>query len=114
MSTSVHASNKTKDILVLGQGRIYAEKMYSPNSSVENKILVLTLHYNSDNSFLFVNGQKVTQYKSEDSIVNDQGIRALTLGALTKPYFSGTNNHRLSPKNINDTKLYGNVYEYFK
>ena len=46
MSRSVHASNKTKDFLVLGRGliqtiektTIYAEKMYSPNFSVENKI----------------------------------------------------------------------------
>ena len=105
MSGSVHASNKTKDFLVLGRGliqkiertTIYAEKMYSPNFSVENKIFVLSLHYNDDNSFLFVNGQKVTQFKAKDSIVNDQGIRALILGTLTKPYPSGANN-RLSPK----------------
>ena len=64
MSSSVHTSNKTKDILVLGQGfiqkieksTIYAEKWYSPNFSVENKIFVLSLHCDGDNSFLFVNG----------------------------------------------------------
>ena len=45
MSGSVCASNRTKDFLVLGRGRIqmiekttiYAEKMYSPNVSAENK-----------------------------------------------------------------------------
>ena len=118
MSSSVHASNKTKDILVLGRGLIqkierttvYAGKMDSPNFSVENKIFVLSLHYNGDNSILFVNGQKVTQFEAKDSIVNDQGIRALTLGTLTKPYPSGANNC-LSPKNINDTKLY-NIIRY--
>ena len=63
MSGSVHASNKTKDLLVLGKGLIqkiekttmYTEKMYSPNFSQENKIFVLILHYNGDNCFLFVN-----------------------------------------------------------
>ena len=68
MSGSVHASNKTKDFLVLGRDLIqlientiiYAEKTYSPNFSAEKKIFVLSLHYNGDNSFLFVNGQKVT------------------------------------------------------
>ena len=68
MSESVHASNKTQDFLLLGKGliqlientTIYAEKTYSPNFSAENKILVLSLHYNGDNSFLFVNGQKVS------------------------------------------------------
>ena len=79
MLSSVHASNKTKDIFVLGRAliqtiertTIYAEKMYSPNFSVENKIFVLSLHYNGDNSFLFVNGQKVTQCKAKDSVVNN-------------------------------------------
>ena len=63
MSGSVHASNKTKDLLVLGKGliqkiektTIYAEKMYSPNFSLENKIFVLSLHFNGDSCFLFVN-----------------------------------------------------------
>ena len=118
MSGSVHASNKTKDILVLGKGliqlientTIYAEKTYSPNFSTENKIFVLSLHYNGDNSFLFVNGQKVTQFKAKDRVFNN--ARVLTLGALTVPvYPSGANNHP-SPKNVKDTKLYGNFYDF--
>ena len=68
MSGSVHATNKTQNIIVLGNAfiqkinntTIHAEKMYSPNFSVENKIFVLSLHYNGDNSYLFVNGQKIT------------------------------------------------------
>ena len=120
MSGSVHASKKTKDFLVLGKGliqmiektTIYAEKMYSPNFSVENEIFVLSLHYNSDNSFLFVNGQKVTQFKAKDSMINNQNTRALTLGTLTTPSYPSVANNRLSPKNINDTKLYRNVYEF--
>ena len=115
---SIHASNKTKDFLVLGKGliqlientTIYSEKTYSPNFSAENKIFVLSLHYNGDNSFLFVNGQKITQFKAKDDVFNN--ARALTLRALTIPaYPSGANNH-LSPKNVNDTKLYGNVYDF--
>ena len=66
MSRSKHAKNKTQSILVLDRGfiqkvndtTIYAEKMYSPNFSKENKIFVLSLHYNGDNSYLFVNGKK--------------------------------------------------------
>ena len=49
--------------------------MYSPNFSAKNKIFVLSLHYNGDNSFLFVNGQKVTQFKAKDSIINNRNIR---------------------------------------
>ena len=46
MSNSRHSTNKTQSILVLGQGliqkindtTIYAERMYSPNFTVDNKI----------------------------------------------------------------------------
>ena len=118
MSGSVHKSNKTKDFLVLGRGliqlientAIYAEKTYSPNFSAENKIFVLSLHYNIDNSFLFINGQRVTQFKAKDDVFNN--ARVLTLGALTVPVYPSGANNRLSPKNTNDTKLYGNVYHF--
>ena len=114
----VHASNKIRDFLVLGKGLIqlienttvYAEKKCSPNFRAENKIFVLSLHYNGDNSFLFVNGQKVTQFKAKDSVFNN--ARVLTLGALTVPVYPSGANNRLSPKTVNDTKLYGNVYDF--
>ena len=71
MLGSAHVSNRTQNILVLGKAfiqkinntTIYAERMYSPNFSAENKIFVLSLHYNGDNSFLFVNGKKVISLK---------------------------------------------------
>ena len=34
--------------------------MYSPNLSAENKTFCLSLHYNGDDSYLFVNGKEVT------------------------------------------------------
>ena len=120
MPGSIHASNKTKNFLVLGKGiryfqlientTIYAKKTYSPSFNAENRIFVLSLHYNGDNSFLFVNGQKVTQFKVKDDVFNN--ARALTLGALTVPVYPSGANNRLSPKNNNDTKLYGNVYDF--
>ena len=118
MSGSVHASNKTKAFLVLGKGlthlientTIYAEKMYSPNFSAENKTFVLSLHYNGDNSFLFVNGRKVIQFKAKDEVFNN--AKVLSLGAITVPVYPSGANNRLSPKNVNDTKLYGNVYDF--
>ena len=118
MSGSVHASNKTKAFLVLGRDliqlientTIYTEKTYSPNFSAENKIFVLSLHYNGNNSFLFVNGQKFTQFKAKDDVFNN--AKVLTLGAITVPVYPSGANNRLSPKNVNDTKLYGNVYDF--
>ena len=109
MSDSVHASNKAQNILVLGKAfiqkinntTIYAEKMYSPNFSVEIKIFVLSLHYNGD--ILFVNGQKVTQFKAKNSVIkNNAGV--ITLGSLTRAYSSSTIGRFLS-KNINDIKM---------
>ena len=58
MSSSIHANNKTKNILVLGkdfvQGlgntTIYAEKLYSINFTENNKKFFLSLHYNGANS----------------------------------------------------------------
>ena len=106
MSRSAHASNKTQNILVLGKAfirqinntAIYAKKMYAPNFSVEN---ILILHYNGDNSYLFVNGQNVTQYKAKNSEIGTNTIFLGTLGILD-----------LSPKDVNGIKLYGNIYDF--
>ena len=73
MSNSRHATNKTQSVLIFGHGltqkinhtTIYAETMYSPNFTVDNKIFCLSLHYNCDNSYLFVNGQEITKFKAK-------------------------------------------------
>ena len=70
----MHATNKTQSVLVLGHGliqkiidtRISAEKMYSPNFTVDNKIFCLSLYYNDDNSCLFVNSKEVTKLKAKN------------------------------------------------
>ena len=75
MSSSVHANNKTKNILVLGkdfvQGldytTIYAEKLCSINFTENNKKFCLSLHYNGANSYLFVNGTEIHKFKAKDS-----------------------------------------------
>ena len=72
MSNSKHANNKTKNDSVLGRGFIqkidyttmYAETMYSSSFTVENKTFCLSLYYNGDYSYLFVNGKKVTKSKA--------------------------------------------------
>ena len=75
MSSSVHANNKTRSILVLGkdfiQGidntTIYAEKMYSTNFAVANRKFCLGWHYNGDDSYLFVNGNEIINFKAKNS-----------------------------------------------
>ena len=57
MSNSVHATNKTRRILILGRdfiqglgGTIFTEKMYSINFTENNKKFCLSLHYNGDSN----------------------------------------------------------------
>ena len=110
LSNSVHATNKIQSILILGHGltqnlnntTIYAEKIYSPNFSQENKIFCLSLHYNGDNSYLFVNGKEVTKFKAKKSEIK---ANQLTLGSVSA-------SANLSCSDIEDSKLYGNVYDF--
>ena len=45
--------------------------MYSPNFTVANKTFCLSLHYNGDDSYLFVNGKEVTKFKAKKQSVVD-------------------------------------------
>ena len=79
---------KTQNILILGHGltqkvnntTIYAKKNYSPKFSAENKIFCLSLHYNGDNSYLFVNGKELTKFKAKKS---EFKANQLTLGSIS-------------------------------
>ena len=76
--------------------------MYSPNCSAENKCFCLSLHYNDDNSYLFVNGKEVTKFKAKKSEIK---ANQLTLGSIST-------SANLSSSDIKDSKLYGNVYDF--
>ena len=89
LSSYTHANNKTRSILVLGKAfiqgidctTIYAEKIYSTNFTVENKTFCLSLHYNGDNSYLFVNGKEIINFKAKDSEIV---LYPLCLGKISK------------------------------
>ena len=108
MTYSIHATNQTQSVLVLGHGliqkindtTIYAEKVYLPNVTVDNKIFCLSLHYNGDNSYLIVNGKEVTKFKAKNSELIKY---PMCLGGLSKDY--DTNGRK-------NTGLYGNVYDF--
>ena len=42
---------------------LYAEKVYSQNFNQPSKKFVLSLHYNGDDSHLFVNGKQELKFK---------------------------------------------------
>ena len=107
-SNNSHSINKTQNIYVLGkyfvQGinntAIYAEKIYKTNFTEQSKKIVLSLDYNGDNSYLFVNISQELKFKSS---VNYLDRNLLCVGNISSDW-SLTNNAKIG--------LYGNVYEF--
>ena len=112
--SSIHPNNKENNIIVLGKGfiqgfstdgtgnTIYAEKIYKKNMTEPNKKFVLSLHYNGDNSYLFVNGKEELQFKSQ-SFTNTMKSQLFCAGNFSTSWTSIDN-----PK----TGLYGNIYDF--
>ena len=74
MSLSVHIDNKNKDILILGEGltqgiddiALTAEAKYLVNFAQPKTRFLLSLHYNRNSSYLFVNASKIYQFKDSE------------------------------------------------
>ena len=88
MTSSAHVDNKKKYILILGKGptqglehTLTAEKIYSIIFTVTKKKFCLSLHYNEVNSYLFVNGTEIINFKTKDS-----EIVATCLGNISKDW----------------------------
>ena len=66
MSFSIHRTNRANHIYIMGNGptqgihdtTIYAEKKYFRNFTEPNVKFVLSLHYNGNDGYLFVNGRQ--------------------------------------------------------
>ena len=81
MSFSGHATNRANHIYVMGtefvQGindtTIYAEKNFYRNFTDPGKKFMLSLHYNGNNSYLFVNGRQELKFKCKtDQLVKEK------------------------------------------
>ena len=80
-----------QNILVLGKGptrgldngTITAEAKYPINLTESTKRFVLSLHYNGNNKFLFVNTVKMYQFKANDSEIKPY---PLYLGIISKTF----------------------------
>ena len=81
---------------------IYAEKVYKHNFTKSNKKLVLSLHYNGDNSSLFVNGGEELKFKAK-TFSDQVKQNILCLGNLSS-YWSSSNS--------TNTGLYENIYDF--
>ena len=107
-SSLVHKNNKANNIFIMGdefvQGindtTLYAEKIYSQNFTAVNKKFVLSLHYNGDNSYLFVNGKQKLKFKAKD----DQIVKEiLYLGNISDDWTAA---------NAQKTGLWGEIYDF--
>ena len=98
-----HANSKANNIFVMGdfivQGidnaTLYAEKFYSQNSTEPDKKFVLGLHYNGDNSYLFVNGKQELKFKAKDDQILEE---ILCLGNISD--------------DARKTGFYGSIYDF--
>ena len=108
-SSSSHSDNRKNNFLVLGEGPTYGinggfgsrEKMFSIDFSKTNTKFCLSLHYNVDNSYLFVNGKEIFKFKTDSINVNlptQFCLRSISNG------FSAGESRELS--------LNGNVYDF--
>ena len=108
MSSSAHADNKGKDILILGKGptqglgehSLTAKKMYSVNFADNGDKYCLNLHYNGANNYLLVNGVVIIKFKAK---VSNIIATPLCLGSISKDW---------SVDNMKDIGLNGYVYDF--
>ena len=108
MSFSKHANNKANNIYVLGKDyvqkindtTIYAEKMYYRNFTDPGHKFVLSLHYNGNKSYLFVNGRQELKFKAKtDQLVKEK----LCIGNLSDQWTTSESEK---------TGLYGKIYDF--
>ena len=81
MSFSKHANNKANNIYVMGRDyvqkinetTIYAENKYYRIFTYLGKKFMLSLHYNGEDSYLFVNGRQELKFKAKtDQLVKEK------------------------------------------
>ena len=108
MSFSIHRTNRANHIYVMGDGftqgshdtTLYVEKKYYRNFTEPDVKFVLSLHYNGDDSYLFVNGRQELKFKCKtDQLVKEK----LCIGNLKDQWTTSESEK---------TGLYGNIYEF--
>ena len=108
MSFSVHAANRANHIYVMGDGltqgiddtTVYVEKKYFRNFTELNVKFVLSLHYNGNDSYLFVNGRQELKFKCKtDQLVKEK----LCIGSLSDQWTASESEK---------TGLHGNFYDF--
>ena len=107
-SSVVHSNNKANNIYVMDDGVVqgindtilYAEKIYSQNFTQPSKKFILSLHYNGDDSYFFVNGKQELKFKCKTESLVKEKIR---IGNLSNKWTTSESEK---------TGLYGNIYDF--
>ena len=108
MSSSVHATNRANHIYLMGTGltqgindtATYAENNFYRNFTDFGKKFILSLHYNGDNSYLFVNGRQELKFKAKtDQLVKEK----LCIGNLSDQWTTSESEK---------TGVYGKIYDF--
>ena len=107
VSSSIYATNRANHIYVMGEGLVqgihdttlYAEKNYWRNFTDPGKKLVISLHYNGDESYFCVNGRQELKFKAKiDQLIKEK----LCIGNLSDQWTASESEK---------TVLYGNIYD---
>ena len=108
MSFSVHATNRANNIYLMGTGftqgiidtTIYAEKNFYRNFTDFGKKFMLSLHYNDDDSYLFVNDRQELKFKAKtDQLIPEK----LRIGNLSDQWTTSESEK---------TGVYGKIYDF--
>ena len=108
MSFSVHTTNRANHIYLMGTGliqgindtMIYVEKNFYRNFTDFGKKFALSLHYNGDNSYFFVNGRQELKFKAKtDQLVKEK----LCIGNLSDQWTASESEK---------TGTYGKIYDF--
>ena len=108
MSFSIHRTNTANHIYVVGDGftqgihdtALYVEKKYFRHFTEPNVKFVLSLHYDGDDSYLFVNGRQELKFKCKtDQLVKEK----LCIGNLSDQWTTSESEK---------IGLYGNTYDF--
>ena len=108
MSSSIHATNRANHIYIMGEGLVqgihdttlYAEKNYWRNFTDPVQKFIISLHYNGDESYLFVNGRQELKFKAKtDQLVKEK----LCIGNLSDQWTASESEK---------TGLYGSIYDF--
>ena len=104
-SFGVHATNRANHTYLMGTGltqgindtTIYAEKNFYRNFTDFGKKFVLSLHYNGDNSYLFVNGRQELKFKAK---------------TVTEKLCIGNLSDQWTTSESEKTGVYGKIYDF--